>query len=267
MAEILLGNACLVAGVMAITWLVSIPLRNVSIVDLIWGLGFVLIAGVTWFRSRGAAETFGEFPSRDLLLICTTLWGCRLSGYLTWRNWGEPEDKRYRAMRAVRPQSFWWVSAGMVFGLQAVIMWIISLPVQFGIARAATGWTALHGLGLLIWSVGLFFETVGDWQLARFRANPANRGQVCQIGLWRWTRHPNYFGDFCIWWGLFLLAIAHGEHLWTILSPAAMSFFLLRVSGVTLLESSLMQEKPGYAEYVQRTNAFFPGPPRQPPAG
>ncbi len=260
MTTILLANAAAILTMMLVVWLISIPLRDVSLIDLAWGLGFVLVAWTTFGLS--ASRPSAELSPAWLLPLLATVWGLRLSGYLAWRNLGHGEDKRYAAMRAARPQSFWWQSLLMVFGLQAVVMWIISLPLQFGIAQPAMHWTWLHVAGGCVWLVGLIFEAVGDWQLARFRQRPENRGQVCDRGLWRYTRHPNYFGDFCIWWGLYLIAIAAGQHVWTIISPTLMSLFLMKVSGVTLLEQTLTHDKPGYADYIRRTNAFFPGLPR-----
>lgn len=264
MTDVLLTNAALVAALMGGLWLLSLPLRDVSIVDIAWGLGFVLIAWVTWARTgpHAAWSEDGFAPSAWLLPITTTLWGVRLAGYLAWRNHGRSEDKRYAAMRASRGAGFWWQSLVVVFLLQGCVMWVISLPLQAGITRAQPGWSALHGCGLALWLVGWLCESIGDWQLARFKSHPENAGRVCDRGLWRYTRHPNYFGDFCVWWGLWLIAAAHGAAWWTVVSPLLMSVFLLRVSGVTLLEQTLRAEKPDYAEYVRRTSAFFPRPPR-----
>ena len=153
------------------------------------------------------------------------------------------------------------VSLFVVFGLQGLIMWVVSIPIQvahFGITPL--GWIDAIGVGF--WTVGWLFESIGDWQLARFKAKPDNRGQVMDRGLWRYTRHPNYFGDFMVWWGLYLFAAATGAW-WTIFSPVLISILLLRVSGVTLLESSLKRNRPGYVDYVARTCAFFPRPPNR----
>ncbi|MCA9080718.1 MAG: DUF1295 domain-containing protein, partial [Planctomycetaceae bacterium] len=175
MTEIVMNNAVLIGGMMALVWLVSIPLRDVSIIDLVWGLGFVLVAWKTaWLFNDWSFAA----PSRPLLLGMTTLWGLRLTSHLAMRNIGHGEDKRYAAMRCARPQTFWWQSLLLVFGLQAGVMWLISLPLQFGIAQPTPGWHWQHVLGLLFWAMGLFFEAVGDWQLMRFKQNPANRGQV-----------------------------------------------------------------------------------------
>lgn len=263
MIHLLLVNAGLIVVVMVTVWLVSLRLRDVSIVDIAWGLGFVAVAWSSFLLTAGAAaEQSGSYPARWLLPVLTTVWGCRLSGYLAWRNLGRPEDKRYARMRDRRGVSFWWRSLYIVFLLQGGIMWVVSLPLQVGVASATPGWSVWHAIGIALWSIGLFFEAVGDWQLAAFKNNPDNGGKVLDTGLWRYTRHPNYFGDFCIWWGLFLVAFSGQDVWWTIVSPLMMSGFLMRVSGVTLLEQTLKREKPGYKEYQRRTNAFFPWPPR-----
>ena len=195
-----------------------------------------------------------------LLIILVTIWGLRLSLYLLWRNWGHGEDRRYAAMRQNHGPRFWWVSLFTVFLLQAIILWFVSLPIQFAaIAPGPINMTLFDVAGIAFWSVGLFFEAVGDWQLARFKSDPLNSGRVMDRGLWKYTRHPNYFGDFCIWWGIYLIA-ASGGAAWTIASPLLMSLLLMKVSGVTLLESTITDRRPEYADYRRRTNAFFPGP-------
>jgi steroid 5-alpha reductase family enzyme len=245
-------------ALMFVVWLMSLVRRDVSIIDAFWGPGFALVALVALLTTTG-------FEGRRwLLLTLTVVWGLRLGGYLLWRNLkaGE-EDYRYRAMRQRHGARFPLVSLFTVFGLQAVLLWFIALPVQVAIAAAAPArWSWLDGLGVGVWAVGLFFEVVGDGQLARFKADPANRGKVLDTGLWRYTRHPNYFGDFLVWWGLFLIALSVPDGWKTVASPLLMSFFLMKVSGVPLLEGKLAKTRPGYREYVERTNAFFPGPPR-----
>lgn len=255
--EILIQSAAAIAAMMVAVWLVSLWRKDASIVDLIWGLGFVLIAWLTYW-SRYADDR----PPSLILPCLTTVWGLRLSAYLTWRNHGKSEDFRYRAMREKWGDKFPLVSLLIVFGLQGIVMWIVSLPLQVGIAGGNhVIWLSTTGVAL--WAIGLLFESVGDWQLARFKAVPENAGRVLDTGLWRYTRHPNYFGECLLWWGLFLIAVSQSSAWWIVISPVIMSFLLLRVSGVTLLEKTLQNTKPEYAEYVARTNAFWPGLPKQ----
>ncbi len=247
-------NLALVLGIMFAMWLVSLRLRDASIVDMFWGFGFVVIAWVS-FGLTAPTATRGV-----LLLTLVTLWGLRLGGYLTWRNFGKPEDYRYRAMRDKHGAAFPRVSLITVFGLQGLIMWFVAWPIQAAmLSHERLMW--LDAVGGVVWGIGWVFETVGDYQLARFKADPGNQGRVMDRGLWRYTRHPNYFGDFMIWWGIYLVALAGGAW-WTILSPLLMSFFLIRVSGVPMLEAALTKNRPGYVDYIQRTSSFFPMPPR-----
>lgn len=258
MTGILLTNAGVIAVLMAALWGFSLVLRDASIVDPFWGLGFAVVAW-TSAVAAGSLDTEGA-----VLVALTTVWGLRLAAYLSWRNLGKGEDFRYRAMRKRWGERFPFVSLGTVFLLQGALMWVVSLPVQLG-QDPGPGekleWLA--GAGIAAWVVGLFFESVGDVQLARFKTDAANEGRVLDTGLWRYTRHPNYFGDFCVWWGLFLVALALGAPWWTAAGPLLMSVLLMRVSGVTLLERSLSRRKPGYEDYVRRTSAFFPRPPQR----
>lgn len=258
MTGILLTNAGVLAVLMAALWGLSLVLRDASIVDPFWGLGFAVVA----WTSAVVADSLGTEGA--VLVALTTVWGLRLTAYLSWRNLGKGEDFRYRAMRERWGERFPLVSLGTVFLLQGALLWAVSLPLQLG-QDPGPGekleW--LGGAGIALWAVGLFFETVGDAQLARFKAVPANEGHVLDSGLWRYTRHPNYFGDFCVWWGLFLVAAALGAPWWTGVGPVLMSVLLVRVSGVALLERSLSRRKPGYEEYVRRTSAFFPRPPQR----
>lgn len=250
----------LLVAVIAV-WLLSVFRRDASIADIFWGLGFVMVACVAIAMNPGA--NFRGW----LITTLTTIWGLRLATFLAWRNWGHGEDRRYAAMRSQHGERFWWVSLFTVFLLQGGILWFVSLPVQVSIAQSsganssAASFHWLDALGVGLWSIGFIFETVGDWQLALFKANPTNAGRVMDRGLWRYTRHPNYFGDFCIWWGLYVLACASGVG-WTIASPLLMSYLLLRVSGVTLLESTITDRRPDYAAYKVRTSPFFPWPPK-----
>ena len=255
--SVMLASAGVVAALMLATWLVSLALRDASIVDIVWGLGFVAVAWVSF----GVAG--GPTARRWLVVTLVTLWGLRLAVHLAWRNLGKGEDYRYQAMRRRHGRRFPVVSLYLVFGLQGLLMWIVSLPVQAAQAPdTPTGLVALDLAGIALWCMGMFFETVGDLQLARFRSDPANRGKVMDRGLWRYTRHPNYFGDFCVWWGLYLIALATGDAWWSVAGPVVMSVLLLRVSGVTLLERHLERARPGYEDYARRTSEFFPRPPR-----
>jgi steroid 5-alpha reductase family enzyme len=236
----------------ALTW--GVLKDNVTIVDTLWSLLFVLAAAAY------AASAAPPGPRAWLVLALVSVWGLRLAAYLAWRNRGHAEDRRYQAIRRRNEPNFALKSLWLIFGFQAVLAWVISVPLVGAIAgEAPLG--ALDVLGVSLWAVGLFFEAVGDWQLARFKRDPANDGRVMDRGLWRSTRHPNYFGDFCVWWGLYLVALAAGAW-WSIAGPLIMSFLLLRFSGVRLLERDIGERRPAYAEYARRTNAFFPGPRR-----
>ena len=243
--------------VAGITWLVSVRKRDVSIVDSLWPL-FFLIAAVTY-----AAAVPQPGPRTTLVLILVGLWAFRLASYLTWRNWGTPEDRRYQVIRRHNEPHFALKSLYLIFGLQGTLAWIISLPLLAAIAAPRTV-TVLDYAGVALWVLGVGFESVGDWQLARFKGAATNRGRVMDQGLWRYTRHPNYFGDFCTWWGFYLIGLAAGGW-WAIVGPLLMSFLLLRVSGVALLERDITERRPAYRDYMLRTNAFFPGAPKRAP--
>jgi steroid 5-alpha reductase family enzyme len=252
-----------VLGMMTALWLLSLALRNASIVDIFWGAGFVLTNWIYYALSPDG------FAARKLLIsILVTAWGLRLSLYILRRNWGKAEDFRYRAWREEEGARWWWFSFFKVFLLQGVLMWLISIPLlaaQFSPAPATLTW--LDFLAALIWAVGFYFEAVGDWQLARFKADPQNKGKLLNTGVWRYTRHPNYFGDAAQWWGFYVFALAAGGW-WTIYSPLIMTYLLRNVSGVALLEKSMANRKPGYQEYMESTNAFFPWfPKRKKPGG
>ncbi len=244
-------------GLMFALWLVSLLMKNSSIVDIFWGTGFVILAWVFF------ALTPDGFMTRKLILvILTSLWGLRLSLYILWRNWGKPEDFRYQKWRQESGNRWWWKSFFQVFLLQGMLLWVISAPLLAAQIRLIPNrLTALDVLGTTLWVIGFFFETAGDLQLAHFKANPANKGKVMERGVWRYTRHPNYFGDATQWWGYFLIATAAGGW-WTIFSPILMTTLLMRVSGVTLLEKTL-ETRLGYKEYVEKTSAFIPWFPRR----
>jgi steroid 5-alpha reductase family enzyme len=254
--NVYLITAAVIAVALILLWLLSLKLKDASIVDIFWGLGFVLIATTSYRLADG-------FADRKLLLtVLVVVWGGRLAGYLARRNIGKGEDYRYQAMRRRHGDRFPLVSLFLVFGLQGVLMWIISLPLQAAqMAPQPDRLTPLDWLGVLLWGVGFLFETIGDRQLSRFKADPANRGKVMDRGLWAYTRHPNYFGDAVLWWGYFLIAAAAGAW-WTIVSPVVMTLLLMKVSGVALLEKTLVKTKPEYQDYVRRTSAFVPWFPR-----
>lgn len=251
-----LWGLIVILAVATVTWIVSFYKQDVSIVDRVWGPFFAV--GTLVY-----AVTLSELgPRTPLMLILIALWAIRLAAYITWRNWGTPEEQRYQEIRRNNEPHFAVKSLYIVFGLQGVLAWIISLPLLTAMA-GLDPLGLLDWLGATLWLIGMVFEAGGDWQLMRFKQRPENDGQVMDQGLWRYTRHPNYFGEFCIWWGFYLLALAAGGW-WTVISPLLMSFLLLRISGVTLLERNICERRPAYREYKMRTNAFFPGIPRNP---
>lgn len=252
---IILGLVIL--GLMALLWLVSLALKNSSIVDIFWGTGFVIVA---WVAFSLTPEGFAT--RKTLLNVLVTIWGLRLSLHILTRNWGKPEDFRYQVWRKEAGAAWWWRSFFKVFLLQGSLMWIIATPLLAAQISAQPGrliW--LDYVAIIFWLIGFAFEALGDWQLRRFKANPANKGKVLNKGVWRYSRHPNYFGDAAQWWAYYLVALAAGGW-WTIFSPVIMTILLLRVSGVTLLEKTLKDEKPGYKEYIETTSEFIPWFPR-----
>jgi steroid 5-alpha reductase family enzyme len=249
--------AIAVAALMVALWLASIPLRDVSIVDPAWGPAFVLVAVVAALTADGC------LGRRWLLAAMTGVWGLRLGMYLLVRKLGDrSEDRRYAAMRERRGAAFVPWSLVMIFGLQGLLVLIVSLPVQVAAGRGGSLSAAVIP-GVLLWLIGVGFESVGDEQLRRFKARPDSKGQVMDGGLWRYTRHPNYFGDFCVWWGLWLVALTAGGTWWTFIGPVVMSILLIRVSGAGLLEKDIGDRRPGYVDYVRRTSGFFPLPPKR----
>lgn len=243
--------------VFAVTaWLISFVKRDVSIVDSLWSLMF-LVATIVYVQLGSDIGT-----RLALVLVLLLVWALRLGIYITWRNWGEPEDPRYQAIRRNNEPYFEYRSLYIVFGLQAVLAWLIATPLLAAVSGSnVLGPWDIAGVG--VWLVGMMFQGVGDWQLARFKFHPSNRGKVLDRGLWRYTRHPNYFGEACVWWGFYLIAVGAGGW-WTIFSPMLITFLLLRVSGVTLLEKDIGERRPAYRQYRERTNAFIPGPPKPP---
>jgi steroid 5-alpha reductase family enzyme len=251
------GGLAAVLILMTLTWAVSVVRHDVSLVDRVWGLAFVVLAVVYAVLGDGSG------PRTALVLVLVSVWGLRLSAYITKRNWGEGEDRRYVEMREKRPESFPVTSLYRVFWLQAALAWLISLPLLAALHRPTPETLGvLDVLGASVWLVGFVFEAGGDWQLSRFLRDPDNRGKVMDRGFWRYTRHPNYFGDTTVWWGLFLVALATGAW-WAAIGSTLMTFFIVKVSGVALTEKGMSSggsRREGYDEYVRRTNAFIPGP-------
>lgn len=249
----------LLAALFILTWVVSLPLRNASIVDVVWGPAFVLVAWASVLLVRpweaGAGAAWWVLP------VLTTLWGGRLALHIGRRNLGKGEDPRYARWREEGGRLWPLRSLFTVFLLQEGILWVVSLPLQTGaLGEPSTGWL-LAGTALFV--VGFLLESVADAQLSRFRSDPANRGQVLDRGLWRYSRHPNYFGDAVVWWGLWLAGGAAVGAWWTVVSPILMTILLRWVSGVALLERRLAATRPGYADYKRRTSAFIPLPPKR----
>jgi steroid 5-alpha reductase family enzyme len=256
--DIMGWNLAAVSAMMLCGWVISLAYKNVTVVDTLWGLGFVLVAWLTYLMSDG-------YPGRNLLLAALiTLWGLRLSGYLTLRNWGKGEDHRYGGWRRKSGDRFWLVSLFKVFLLQALFLWVISLVIQRGqTALAPANLTWLDALGTVIWAGGFIFESVGDWQLAKFKADPSNKGKVMDSGLWAYTRHPNYFGECLIWWGLFIITLSTPGSWWTVISPIIVTAVLVKMTGIPLTEEALVKRRPGYASYIRRTSAFVPWCPEK----
>lgn len=252
-----LAGLALTTTLGVLTWIASLIQRDASLVDRMWS---VLIAGAAVVYAV-LLPAHGTRASWMLAIVLA--WGLRLSLYITIRNWGHGEDRRYQAIRARNQPNFALKSLWLVFGLQAVLAWIVAMPFLVGLPGDAP-FGVVDGIGAAIAIVGFLFEAIGDAQMARFQADPTNRGQVMDRGLWRYTRHPNYFGETCVWWGLWLMALAGGGlgGVWTILSPLLMTGLLLKVSGVTLLERDIGERRPAYRDYIARTNAFIPGRPR-----
>lgn len=259
LGPLLLSNALLAAALMLAIWAVSLFLRDVSIVDVFWGPGFVVLAWSSYLQGAG-------YEPRALLIAgLVTLWGLRLGTYLGARWLGhEHEDPRYAAMRSRRGPAFAWQSLYIVFGLQAAILWFVALPIQVGAVQTEPAHlTVWDAVGAAVFAVGFCFEAVGDAQLTAFKADPTNAGKVMDRGLWAWTRHPNYFGDALVWWGIFLIAASTPAGWWTILSPVLMTYLLVAVSGKPMLERGLRKSRPEYAAYVERVSAFVPLPPKR----
>jgi steroid 5-alpha reductase family enzyme len=258
LSHVLLPVAGALVALILITWVVSVAIHDASVIDPVWGPAFAIVAVICALIGEGDAAR------RWLLCALTVFWGLRLGLHLLTRKLAEHrEDHRYTAMREAHPDNFALWSLIAVYGVQGLLVLIISLPIQAAAGRHAG--LALSCIpGLLVFLVGVAFEAVGDEQLRRFREDPGSHGKVMDRGLWRYTRHPNYFGDACVWWGIWLIALPAGGTWWTVIAPLVMTLLLVRVSGKGLMEKDISQRRPGYAEYVRRTSGFLPRPPKRP---
>jgi len=248
-----------IAVLMAITFAVALWRGHHSVIDVTWGLGFAVVAGTSVLVSSGHGDT----TRRLLIAALTAVWGLRLAIHIGRRNWGKGEDPRYAELLAKSPGSPNAFAIRKIYLTQAVVMWFVSLPVQVAMYEGSRP-GVLTWVGTAVFAVGFFFETVGDWQLTQFRNDPHSKGEVMDRGLWHYTRHPNYFGDACVWWGLYLIAAQQWQGALTILSAAAMTYTLANGTGKPTLEKGMSERRPGYAEYVRRTSGFIPLPPRKP---
>jgi steroid 5-alpha reductase family enzyme len=251
--EIYLQGLFIVVAFFTLVWVLSVFIKNASIVDIFWGLGFVLVNGFYFLTTPGLSTL------KIITIVLVTLWGLRLSTHIFFRNLGKPEDFRYQQFRKnYGEKRYWWFSYFQVFLLQGFLVWLISAPllaISYFAGENPFGIPDI--LGILIWLVGFTFEAGGDWQLNRFKANPANKGKLLTTGFWKYTRHPNYFGDAAVWWGFAILSVASGCYL-PVLSSVLMTWLIVKVSGVSMLERTMKNTKPGFEDYVKRTSPFIP---------
>lgn len=256
--EIYIRGFGIIMIMMSLLWITSVIIKNVSIVDLFWGFGFVAIS-VFYYIS-----TDGDLLRSNILLALVTIWGLRLSIYLAWRNAGKGEDFRYQKFRKdYGEKRYWWVSFFQTFLLQGVLMWLISAPLLAAMFYGKShpfGWPDI--MAVAVWLIGFSFEAGGDFQLARFKNNPGNKGKVLDTGFWKYTRHPNYFGDAAVWWAYGLFSLATFSFL-PVLGSVLMTLLIIKVSGVAMLEKTLKNDKPEYMEYIRKTSAFIPMPPKK----
>jgi steroid 5-alpha reductase family enzyme len=255
MLQLVLTGLATTAGLMFVAWLLSLALRNVGIVDVFWGLA-IAGAGGTWLLLQADAG-----PRGALALLLAVLWAARLALHILWRNWGKPEDRRYRVIRARNEPNFSFKSLYLVFALQALLAWLVAMPLLGTALSGARPLGPFDLIGALLWFAGFLLQATADAQLARFQQRPDADRAVMNRGVWRYSRHPNYFGEFLMWWGIWVIAAAGGAW-WTIFGPLLISFFLLKVSGVALTEKDIASRRPEYQDYIRRTSAFVPLPPR-----
>ncbi|RLQ22537.1 DUF1295 domain-containing protein [Seongchinamella sediminis] len=258
--SLFLATAALALAAVLLLWLVSIPLRDVSIIDMAFA-GILAAIGILALYLSGVLA-----PLQLILAAMVLLWALRMSWHLLRRNWGHGEDPRYAHLRSWvdNDRAFIWLSLRQVFLLQGVVIWLVSLPLQVGmLAPADTPPGALAWAGLALWALGLCCESVADWQLSKFRADPARRGTVLDSGLWRYSRHPNYFGELCVWWGIYLVACEAPWGFITIIGPLAYSHLVVNVTGQRTLDKKMAREKPAYRQYMETTSGLIPLPPRR----
>ena len=254
---LILTNLAIMLGVMVALWPISVWRKDPSYIDSVWPLGFIVMGVST------ALLTNQSLTATSLVLGLTAIWGLRLGGHLFTRWLHEGPDKRYKVLKAkakFNPDLFVLI---YVFLMQGVLLWLVSLPIQHAIAEGPKPLGPMGLAGLALFVTGFAFETIADWQLTRFKADPANAGQVMDRGLWRYTRHPNYFGDACVFWGIWVISVADGTGWWTLIGPAFLTFTLVKWSGAALLEKGMRKTRPGYADYIARTSGFVPWFPKR----
>ncbi|MET0234170.1 MAG: DUF1295 domain-containing protein [Kibdelosporangium sp.] len=245
-------SAGAVVVLLALVFAISVRRDRHDLIDVFWGFGFAVVAAVSLVMAG---------DPKILISLLTVVWGLRLAGHIALRNRGKPEDPRYVAIRKRAKGNPNLHLVKVVYLTQGLLLLFVSLPVQVAqYIPAPPAWLLI--VGTLVWLAGFVFETVGDWQLSRFKADPANKGRVMSTGLWRYTRHPNYFGDAAVWWGIFLLACANWAGISTVLAPIVMTWLLANGSGKPLTERHMKKSRPDYADYIERTSGFFPLPPR-----
>jgi steroid 5-alpha reductase family enzyme len=250
------GGLAVAVAAFSVLWALSLALKNAGIVDIFWGPGFVLVGAFYAITVPGGPTLRGL-----VVLVLVTVWALRLALHIGVRNIGAGEDFRYRKWRDEAGNHFWWISFFKVFLLQAVVLWIVSSPLLLAHSNGRNPIGFIGGLGVVLWCCGFVYETVADWQLRRFKKDPANAGNVMRSGLWSLSRHPNYFGETVLWWGIGLLTLPAGGWI-SLTGPVMITFLLLEVSGVALLDAEMVERRPGYADYISSTPAFIPLPRR-----
>jgi len=251
MSQIFLQGGFAILVYVSVIWILSLLKKDAGIMDIFWGLGFVIVG---YFY---LAADYSSALQPRLLYLLVLLWGLRLTIHIGVRNLGEPEDARYANWREQFGTKWWWYSYFRVFILQGVVMWVVSIPLLIGL-QSKTDLNIIDYFGILLFGVGFLFEAIGDWQLRAFKKNKENKGKVLDCGFWGLTRHPNYFGEALLWWGFALIAVEVST-FWILISPLIMTWLLIKVSGVKMMDELLLKTKPDYAAYIQNTNAFLPG--------